>query len=201
MDNSRVRHLFLFPIFMLGINLSIAKELNIGSKMPEINHRLNNISGKTLTLGEIKGNNGTLIIFSCNTCPWVIRWEDRYVDIANSYLRKGIGMIAVNSNISRFDGDDSLEAMRIHAKEKKYNFPYAQDPKAKLAHAFGATKTPHIYLFDKNDNLVYRGAIDDNARDPNKVEETYLTDALDLLLAGKQIKKTTSKAIGCSIKF
>ena len=110
-------------------------------------------------------------------------------------------MIAVNSNISRFDGDDSLEAMRIHAKEKKYNFPYAQDPKAKLAHAFGATKTPHIYLFDKNDNLVYRGAIDDNARDPNKVEETYLTDALDLLLAGKQIKKTTSKAIGCSIKF
>ena len=201
MDNSRVRHLFLFPIFMLGINLSIAKELNIGSKMPEINHRLNNISGKTLTLGEIKGNNGTLIIFSCNTCPWVIRWEDRYVDIANSYLRKGIGMIAVNSNISRFDGDDSLEAMRIHAKEKKYNFPYAQDPKAKLAHAFGATKTPHIYLFDKNDNLAYRGAIDDNARDPNKVEETYLTDALDLLLAGKQIKKTTSKAIGCSIKF
>ena len=201
MDNSRVRHLFLFPIFMLGINLSIAKELNIGTKMPEINHRLNNISGKTLTLGEIKGNNGTLIIFSCNTCPWVIRWEDRYVDIANSYLRKGIGMIAVNSNISRFDGDDSLEAMRIHAKEKKYNFPYAQDPKAKLAHAFGATKTPHIYLFDKNDNLVYRGAIDDNARDPNKVEETYLTDALDLLLAGKQIKKTTSKAIGCSIKF
>ena len=201
MDNCRVRHLFLFPIFMLGINLSIAKELNIGSKMPELNHLLNNISGKTLTLGEIKGNNGTLIIFSCNTCPWVIRWEDRYVDIANSYLRKGIGMIAVNSNISRFDGDDSLEAMRIHAKEKKYNFPYAQDPKAKLAHAFGATKTPHIYLFDKNDNLVYRGAIDDNARDPNKVEETYLTDALDLLLAGKQIKKTTSKAIGCSIKF
>ena len=201
MDNCRFRHLFLFPIFMLGLNFSIAKELNIGSKMPEINHMLNNISGKTLTLGEIKGNNGTLIIFSCNTCPWVIRWEDRYVDIANSYLRKGIGMIAVNSNISRFDGDDSLEAMRIHAKEKKYNFPYAQDPKAKLAHAFGATKTPHIYLFDKNDNLVYRGAIDDNARDPNKVEETYLTDALDLLLAGKQIKKTTSKAIGCSIKF
>ena len=201
MDNCRVRHLFLFPILMLGINFSIAKELNIGSKMPELNHLLNNISGKTLTLGEIKGNNGTLIIFSCNTCPWVIRWEDRYVDIANSYLRKGIGMIAVNSNISRFDSDDSLEAMRIHAKEKKYNFPYAQDQKAKLAHAFGATKTPHIYLFDKNDNLVYRGAIDDNARDPNKVEETYLTDALDLLLAGKQIKKTTSKAIGCSIKF
>ena len=201
MDNCRVRHLFLFPILMLGINFSIAKELNIGSKMPELNHLLNNISGKTLTLGEIKGNNGTLIIFSCNTCPWVIRWEDRYVDIANSYLRKGIGMIAVNSNISRFDSDDSLEAMRIHAKEKKYNFPYAQDPKAKLAHAFGATKTPQIYLFDKNDNLVYRGAIDDNARDPNKVEETYLTDALDLLLAGKQIKKTTSKAIGCSIKF
>ena len=111
------------------------------------------------------------------------------------------GLIAINSNIARFKGDDSLNKMKKHAKEKKYNFPYAQDPKAKLAYAFGATKTPHVYLFDNKEKLVYRGAIDDNARDADNVEEPFLSNAIDQLLAGKKIKKTTSKAIGCSIKF
>lgn len=193
------RQIFLY--ILIVFNLIHAKELQIGAKMPEVNHKLNNINSKKITLGQVKGSKGTLVIFSCNSCPWVIKWEDRYIELASSYLERGIGMIAVNSNVSRFEGNESLIQMKKHAEENNYNFPYAQDPKAKLAYAFGATKTPHIYLFDKNDNLVYRGAIDDNARDPNKVEETYLTDALDLLLAGKPIKKATSKAIGCSIKF
>jgi hypothetical protein len=141
------------------------------------------------------------VIFSCNTCPWVIRWEDRYLEIAKNYSPKGVSMIAVNSNVSRFNGDDSLEKMKKHASRMKYNFIYAQDPNAELAYAFGATKTPHIYLFDKNDILVYRGAIDDNARDADKVTEPFLTNALDALLSKKKIKKTTSKALGCSIKF
>ena len=190
---------FLFSTF--GFNQLLSRELQIGSKMPEISTKLYEISGKNITLGQIKGDKGTLVIFSCNTCPWVIKWEDRYVDIASSYLKRGIGMVAINSNIARFRGDDSLINMKKHAKEKNYNFPYAQDPKAKLAYAFGATKTPHVYLFDNNDNLVYRGAIDDNARDADSVEEPYLSNAIDQLLAGKKIKKTTSKAIGCSIKF
>ena len=178
-----------------------ASELKIGDEMPETNYQLNDISGNQITLNEIKGKNGTLIIFSCNTCPWVIRWEDRYVEIASSYLKRDIGMIAINSNVARFKGDDSLNKMKKHAKEKKYNFPYAQDPKAKLAYAFGATKTPHVYLFNDKGNLVYRGAIDDNARDADAVEEPFLSNAIDQLLAGQKIKKTTSKAIGCSIKF
>ena len=193
------RSKILFFLFSLA---SIqAAELGIGSQMPNTDYLLNDISGNQITLNEIKGENGTLIIFSCNTCPWVIRWEDRYVEIANSYLKKGIGMIAINSNVARFNGDDSLYKMKKHAKEKKYNFPYAQDPKAKLAYAFGATKTPHVYLFNDKDNLVYRGAIDDNAKDANAVEEPFLSNAIDQLLAGRIIKKTTSKAIGCSIKF
>lgn len=187
--------------FLFSIASIQAAELGIGSQMPNTDYLLNDISGNQITLNEIKGENGTLIIFSCNTCPWVIRWEDRYVEIANSYLKKGIGMIAINSNVARFNGDDSLYKMKKHAKEKKYNFPYAQDPKAKLAYAFGATKTPHVYLFNDKDNLVYRGAIDDNARDADAVEEPFLSNAIDQLLAGRKIKKTTSKAIGCSIKF
>ena len=187
--------------FLFSIASIQAAELGIGSQMPNTDYLLNDISGNQITLNEIKGENGTLIIFSCNTCPWVIRWEDRYVEIANTYLKKGIGMIAINSNVARFNGDDSLYKMKKHAKEKKYNFPYAQDPKAKLAYAFGATKTPHVYLFNDKDNLVYRGAIDDNARDADAVEEPFLSKAIDQLLAGQKIKKTTSKAIGCSIKF
>ena len=192
---------FKILLFLFSLSFIQATELKIGNNMPNSDYLLNEISGNQITLNEIKGKNGTLIIFSCNTCPWVIRWEDRYVEIAKSYLKRGIGMIAINSNVAKFNGDDSLNKMKKHAKEKKYNFPYAQDPKAKLAYAFGATKTPHVYLFDDKDNLVYRGAIDDNARDASNVEEPFLTNALDQLLSDQKIRKSTSKAIGCSIKF
>ena len=189
----------LIPI--MGLTFLLAGELEIGSTMPLKDLKLADISGKNITLANAKGDVGTLVVFSCNTCPWVIRWEDRYVSMANTYIQKGIGMIAVNSNTARFGGEDSLEEMLEHAKNNGYNFPYAQDPESELASAFGATKTPHIYLFDKNDILVYRGAIDDNARDANKVTEPFLANALDALLSKKKIKKTTSKALGCSIKY
>jgi|TARA_B100000579_G_scaffold102165_1_gene81327 peroxiredoxin len=189
----------LIPILFL--TYISAAELEIGSGMPGMNYKLKDISGNTTTLADVKGNKGTLVIFSCNTCPWVIRWEDRYVSIADKYTPKGIGVIAVNSNAGRFDGDDSLEKMVKHAKKNDYNFPYAQDPRSQLASKFGATKTPHIYLFDNNDVLVYRGAIDDNARDARSVDEPYLANAIDQLIAGNPIEKPISKAIGCGIKF
>ena len=189
----------LIPILFL--TYISAAELEIGSGMPGMNYKLKDISGNTTTLADVKGNKGTLVIFSCNTCPWVIRWEDRYVSIAEEYTPKGIGVIAVNSNAGRFDGDDSLEEMVKHAKKNDYNFPYAQDPRSQLASKFGATKTPHIYLFDNNDVLVYRGAIDDNARDARSVDEPYLANAIDQLIAGTPIGKPISKAIGCGLKF
>ena len=189
----------LIPILFL--TYISAAELEIGSGMPGMDYKLKDISGNTTTLADVKGNKGTLVIFSCNTCPWVIRWEDRYVSIADKYTPKGIGVIAVNSNAGRFGGDDSLEEMVKHAKKNDYNFPYAQDPRSQLASKFGATKTPHIYLFDNNDVLVYRGAIDDNARDARSVDEPYLANAIDQLIAGNPIEKPISKAIGCGIKF
>ena len=189
----------LIPILFL--TYISAAELEIGSGMPGMNYKLKDISGNTTTLADVKGNKGTLVIFSCNTCPWGIRCEDRYVSIADKYTPNGIGVIAVNSNAGRFDGDDSLEKMVKHAKKNDYNFPYAQDPRSQLASKFGATKTPHIYLFDNNDVLVYRGAIDDNARDARSVDEPYLANAIDQLIAGNPIEKPISKAIGCGIKF
>ena len=189
----------LIPI--MGLTFLLAGELEIGSTMPLKDLELADISGKNITLATAKGDAGTLVVFSCNTCPWVIRWEDRYVSLANTYAQKGIGMIAVNSNAARFGSEDSLEEMLEHAKNNGYNFPYAQDPESELASAFGATKTPHIYLFNGDDKLVYRGAIDDNAKNAKKVDEPFLANAIDALLAGNPINPQTTKALGCSIKF
>jgi len=188
-------------IHIMGFTFLLAGELEIGSTMPLKDLELADISGKNITLANAKGDAGTLVVFSCNTCPWVIRWEDRYVSLANTYAQKGIGMIAVNSNAARFGGEDSLEEMLEHAKNNGYNFPYAQDPESELASAFGATKTPHIYLFDGDDKLVYRGAIDDNAKNAKKVDVPFLANAIDALLAGNPINPQTTKALGCSIKF
>ena len=182
-------------------SIIFAAELEIGSTMPKMGKKLQDISGNTMTLSDAKGDQGTLVVFSSNTCPWVINWEDRYLTLADKYIPKGIGMIAINSNSSRFNGKESLDEMASHADEIGYQFPYAQDSESELAYAFGATKTPHIYLFDREDKLVYRGAIDDNGRDATKVDEAYLANAIDELLSGESISKTTSKAMGCSIKF
>ena len=189
----------LIPI--MGLTFLLAGELEIGSTMPLKDLKLADISGKNITLANAKGDVGTLVVFSCNTCPWVIRWEDRYVSLANTYAQKGIGIIAVNSNAARFGGEDSLEEMLEHAKNNGYNFPYAQDPESELASAFGATKTPHIYLFNGDDKLVYRGAIDDNAKNAKEVDKPFLANAIDALLAGSPINPETTKALGCSIKF
>ena len=178
-----------------------AKELDLGSILPLEDVKMLDISGDYISLGKAKGENGLLVIFSCNTCPWVIKWEDRYVELAKKYRSKGIGVIAVNSNETTFGSVDSMDEMKAHAKDKGYNFYYAQDDGSKLAREFGATRTPHVYLFNAEDQLVYRGAIDDNAKKPNKVKKPYVADAIDAMLTGNTIKYASTKALGCGIKF
>lgn len=189
-------------IILIGcLTILSAKELDLGSILPLGDIKMADISGKDISLNDAKGKNGLLVIFSCNTCPWVIAWEDRYVELAETYKDKGVGIVAINSNEKQFETVDSMEEMQAHAKEQGYNFYYTMDNGSKLASEFGATRTPHIYLFDKKDKLVYRGAIDDNARKPNKVENTYLADAIDNMLAGSAIDPAATKALGCAIKF
>jgi peroxiredoxin len=191
---------------LLSILISIfsvisAEELSLGSEIPLADTKLQDISGDYLTLNETLGEAGLLVIFSCNTCPWVIRWNDRYVSITDQYKSKGINVIALNSNEAYRDGDESLKAMQKFAKKNDYNFPYVVDSDSKLARAFGATRTPHIYLFNADGKLVYRGAIDDNARNAKAVKEPYLATAIDQMLTGKEITNTSTKALGCTIKF
>ena len=192
---------FISLILIGCLTILSAKELDLGSILPLGDIKMADISGKDVSLNDAKGKNGLLVIFSCNTCPWVIAWEDRYVELADTYKDKGVGIVAINSNEKQFETVDSMKEMQAHAKEQGYNFYYTMDNGSKLASEFGATRTPHIYLFDNKDKLVYRGAIDDNARKPDKVENTYLADAIDNMLAGNTIYPTATKALGCAIKF
>ena len=119
----------------------------------------------------------------------------------NENSKNDIGFVAVNSNARLHDSVDSMDEMIYHATVNEYDFPYVMDKNAKLAKAFGAMKTPHVYLFDANDKLVYTGAIDDNAKSAKRVKNNYLMDALSSLGSGKNIATKRTKALGCSIKF
>ena len=190
----------IFLVSVLFFNVQ-AKELSIGNEILGVDYILKNIDGNDTSLDKLKKSNGILVVFSCNTCPWVIRWQDRY-NILSAFSRKNdIGFVAVNSNARLHESVDSMDEMIYHATTNEYGFPYVLDKNAKLAKAFGAMKTPHVYLFNSDNKLVYTGAIDDNAKSAKKVKNNYLMDAIRALGSNKKIKISETKALGCSIKY
>ena len=176
------------------------KELEVGTVGPMFDYQMDEISGSKITLADVKGENGTLVIFSCSTCPYVRAWEDRYLTISELAKELNIGMVAVNPNEASRGQGSSLADMKKRAEEIGYTFQYALDKDHKLADAYGATRTPHVYLLNKDNVLVFVGAIDDNSRSAADVENTYLADAMNELASGKAISQATSRAIGCTIK-
>ncbi len=175
--------------------------LEFGARPPQSTVKMQNVDDKSFSIADVAGKKGTLVIFSCNACPWVKAWEDRIASVGNAYQDRGVGVIAINSNDPEQNSEDSFEVMKQRAKERGFAFPYVVDMTSEVAAAFGATRTPEIFLFDGNNELVYHGAIDDNAKEPEKVADEYLVDALEAMLAGKPIPVRQTKAIGCSIKF
>ena len=176
------------------------KTIEINSEMPNIDEKLQSVNGYSYSLESIVEKNGLLIIFTSNTCPFVIKWEDRYTIVEELAKKNNIGLVYINSNYKKRDGDDSFEKMKEHAKKYNYRFPYLLDEKSQLANSFGAKTTPHIFMFNKNLQLVYKGAIDDNYEDINKVNKFYLKDAMEQLANGKKIKVSETDPVGCSIK-
>lgn len=177
------------------------KRLEIGKKAVATDTKMTGTDGKEYSIDGVRGKNGTLVIFSCNTCPWVVAWEDRIASIGNGAKEQGFGVIVINSNSTEVQPGDSMEEMKKRAKERAFNFPYVVDSTSDVARAYGATKTPEVFLFDTSMKLAYYGAIDDNAKNPDEVESAYLTDAMAALKAGEEIAVTETKAIGCTIKF
>ena len=191
--------IWVLPLMLL--TAAVAGELKIGSEMPLAEVKMTDVGGKNVSLKDAMGENGLLVVFSCNTCPWVNAWEDRYISVSKLSQKKGVGMIAINSNEGSRENGDGMKDMQARAKKAKYDFYYTVDEGSKLASAFGASLTPHIYLFNNKGTLVYRGAIDDNARRPKKVENPWLMDAINAMVAGDKINTTSTKALGCSIKY
>lgn len=177
-----------------------ATELTIGQPIPMMAHEVTDVNGVPTTLREQIKMNGLLVVFSCNTCPFVLQWENRYNELYDLCAKNEIGMVLVNSNEAKRTGDDSVEKMKEKAKGEGYKMPYLVDTDHKLADAFGARTTPHVFLFDRNPNLVYRGAIDDNSESKEAVTHHYLQDAINAMISGQNIEPNTTKSIGCSIK-
>ena len=173
--------------------------LKIGSTAPDFN--LPGTDNKIYSLSYFMGKLGFIIIFSCNHCPYVRAYEERIKKIQSDFGDKGIDIIAINSNDSDQYEDDSFENMKKRSSEMAFNFPYLRDEDQIVATAYGATHTPEIFLFDNKKELVFHGKIDDNWRDETKVTSTYLRDAVEELIQGKEISVPETFTIGCTIKW
>ncbi|MCB9171252.1 MAG: thioredoxin family protein [Flavobacteriales bacterium] len=197
----------LFPAVVLLTTLSgELPDLKIGDAMPLPTHMLLDVSGKEISLDQVTRSNGTLVIFSCNTCPFVIGsegsegWEGRYPELGEFCHANDVGFVLVNSNEAKREKGDGFEDMQLHYKEHGYNQYYVLDKGSMLADAFGARTTPHVFLFDKNGKLAYKGAIDDNVESAREVTKPYLHDAITAMVNGRAIDPSSTRNIGCSIK-
>jgi hypothetical protein len=175
------------------------EELALNAPIPEEGYKMKDVSGKEISLGEAKTNKGLLVIFSCNTCPYVKLSASRIKEYSDFCLANGIGCIIVNSNEAQRSEDDSFEKMVAYYGEQKLKCYYTVDANSKLANAFGAMRTPQCFLFNSK-GLMYKGAIDDNVKDPAAVKEPFLKDALGALLKNSTPAKQETKSVGCTIK-
>ena len=140
-------------------------------------------------------------VFSCNHCPYVRAWEDRLIQIQADYAGQGVQLIAINANDAVKYPDDSFPKMKERAQEKGFNFPYLHDETQEVARAYGAERTPEVFVFDKNHVLRYHGTVDDNYDNPSAVKNHYLRDALDAILAGQDPQTRETQPVGCTIKW
>lgn len=176
------------------------KSLSINDPMPEWGS-LAGTDGKHYSAKNFSDRKILVIVFSCNHCPYVQAYEDRVIALQGQYDKKGVQLVAINSNETQNYPEDNFDEMVKRAKQRGFNFPYVRDENQSVAEAFGATHTPQFFVFDENRKLRYSGKMDDNWKDSTAVKESYLRDALDALLAGKEVKTPETFSIGCTIKW
>lgn len=181
--------------------------LEIGAVAPKVDMPMADVSGEEVALKDVAGKNGLLVIFSCNTCPFVVGngtksegWEGRYPELYEVTASTGIGMVLVNSNEAKRDAGDSMDDMKKRYEQEGLKGHYVLDEKHVLADAFGALTTPHVFLFDENMKLIYKGAIDDSVESSDTVKEPYLLNAIKMHVSGGKIEPNSTKQLGCSIK-
>ncbi len=172
--------------------------LEVGDTAPDFS--LKNVDGEMVSLAEMKDAKGYIITFTCNHCPYSVMYEDRLIELHNAYAPKGYPVIAINPNDPEAQPKDGFEEMKVRAEEKAFPFVYLFDDGQKVYPQYGATRTPHVFLLDKDRKVTYIGAIDDNARDAEAVEAKYVENAIAAMEKGEAPDPDFTKAIGCSIK-
>ena len=172
--------------------------LTLGSRAPDFD--LPGVDGRRYSLASFAGRPVLVVVFSCNHCPYVVAYEDRMVSIQGDYASRGVQFVAINSNDDRAYPEDSFSNMVKRSKEKGFNFPYLRDESQKVVGAYGGVCTPHVFAFDKGRRLRYRGRIDDS-KEPSQVTTHDLRNALDDLVAGREVRVPDTRPFGCSIKW
>ncbi len=198
-----MKKILLFTAFAAGIitmAFRLAAVLPIGAEMPKATLKMKDVSGRDVSMKDMAKENGILVMFSCNTCPYVVKNEQRTVAIGEYAQKMKVGVIILNSNEALRGEEDSYDAMKKYGADKKYSWSYVVDKNSEVADAFGANRTPECFLFDKNLKLVYHGAIDDNPSDASNVTRSHLKEAINELSAGKEVSVKESRSVGCTIK-
>ena len=196
-----MKRLFLTCLLTTGLLLAQAQtSIAIGSNAPLLDQAMKDVSGKMISVKDAMKQNGVLVMFSCNTCPYVIKNQSRTKEIAAFAKANNIGIILLNSNEAQRGGDDSYAAMQAYAKKEGYDFAYVVDANHQQADAYGATRTPELFLLDAKGTLVYKGAIDDSPADIAKVNRIHAKEAIKELVGGKSVSIKESRSVGCSIK-
>ena len=165
--------------------------------------KLKNVDGNMVSMADYDTAKGFIVIFTCNSCPYSKMYEDRINELDNKFKAKGFPVIAINPNDPNASPKDSFDLMKVRASDKEFTFPYLFDDGQEIYPQYGATKTPHVFVLDKDKKglrVAYIGAIDDSARDPESVGIKFVEAAVNELLEGKEVSNTSTRAIGCSIK-
>lgn len=176
--------------------------LKISDQAPDF--ALRSVDGKLVALSSFVDAKGVILVFTCNHCPYSIKYEDRIIALHEKYAAKGYPVLAVNSNDSVTVPEDSFSKMQERSQAKKFPFPYVVDETQSIAKKYGARRTPHAFVLLRTRTgwtVEYIGAIDDNADDADKVGSKFVEDAVEALLKGTKPATATTKAIGCTIKW
>ena len=193
-----MKKLFVFLVLAVATTVCVADELAIGAKAPQF-ALVNAADGRTVAFHPGDGKL-SVVVFTCNQCPYAKAFEPRIVELARQYQLKGVAFYAVDPNDEAQYAVESLAEMKARATAHGYPFPYLKDADSTVAHAYGARVTPHVYAIDGGGTLRYRGYVDDSAK-PEERRTTGLSNALDDLLAGKPVSIQTTRAFGCTIKW
>ena len=200
------RVLSLLIVFALCLSLprtgtAQGQELPLGSDMPSVSASFTTTDGKSVSLPSLMGETATVIVFWSNQCPWVDRYEERVMELASAVQEQGVSFVLVNSNDATAYPQESEEANAERAAANDYSVTYIRDNDAALTRALGASRAPHVFLFDDTSTLVYAGTIDDSPASADNVENAYLRDAIEAVIAGEDVPVAHTKAFGCTLKL